>query len=52
MLLLHGENKTDRETVSSCHSPRANVLRSRDAVGVGQFPGVAPFLQELATVPG
>lgn len=30
MLLLHGENKTDREAVTSCHGPGANVLTSRD----------------------
>ena len=30
MLLLPGENKTDRETVSSC--PRASVLTSREDV--------------------
>lgn len=29
---MHGENKTDRETVSSRHDPGANVLMSGDGV--------------------
>lgn len=44
MLLLHGENKTDRETVSSCHGPRAKRPPEQGCCGVGQFPRVAPFL--------
>lgn len=32
MLLLHDENKTNCETVSSCHGPKVNVLTSGDVV--------------------